>query len=579
MTAFFKINPAGWQIKNMTPENSPQTRFGDIALCLSGGGYRAASFALGTLDMLDELDLLSDVKLFSTVSGGSFTGITYAAWRSEGKTYGQFYDDFYNFLARTNCIDKALDDLYTTPSPSGSTDLSLIRSAAKSYADLLFKDRTFKELQESVAGGETFRELIFNTTEFRTGNSFRFRASSNPNAFIGNQNFSVPKTIAAECRLADIVAASSCFPGAFEPIRFPDDFHWTSSLSNVCEELKKDVKNPATGKLYQNGFNGGGDGGKFVSVPLMDGGIYDNQGISSAVLADSGRTFGLFLITDTSQRADAILSFPTSDARRGWLTMNTLLWFAVALFVSAIINVCLLAYYFFGAFYSHRTPWFELALFFIAPVFFSLVNVGILIWLFRLFRRMKSITIAGAKFQLWHILRELALPDFIEMLKARFSSLSAMTGNVFMKHTRQMEFNDIMSDPSRARLVSFNLIYDLNPSKPRADLWELAPDLKPTEQMVEISKTSEAVKTTLWLDKTDLDTLIVCGRITGCFSLLKYLWRRWQIESEEARKNSLPEVPKPDNPASPFYEIYQKLLAKWLELKTDPRASLNRKRV
>lgn len=566
----------------MTPENSSQARFGDIALCLSGGGYRAAAFALGTIDMLDEIDLLKDVKLFSTVSGGSFTGMTYAAWRCEGKTYGQFYDDFYNFLDKTNCIDKALDDLYDTPSPSGSTDLSLIRSAAKAYADLLFKDRTFKKLQESVADGEPFRELIFNTTEFRTGNSFRFRASSDPNAFVGNQIFAVPPAVAAEVRMSDIVAASSCFPGAFEPIRFPDDFHWTSTLGAVRADLMKDVKNPVTGKTYANGFNGGA-GGSFVSAPLMDGGIYDNQGISSAVLADSKRTFGLFLITDTSQRDDAMLSFPSGSddggGRSGWVTMNTLFWFAVALFASAVINIGILVYYFLGAFYSQRTPWYELVLFFIAPLFFSLVIIGILIWLYLLFRQIKSITVSGAEFRIWDILKQLALPDFIELLKARFASLSTMTGNVFMKHIRQLEFNGIMSDPARARLVSFNLIYDLNPTKPRADLWNLAPDLKPTEQMVEISKTSEAIKTTLWIDKKDLDKLIVCGQITCCFSLLKYLWRRWQIESDEAQKNSLPEVPKPDDPASPFHEIYQKLLAKWLEFKANPECLLNRKRV
>ncbi|HEX8733954.1 MAG TPA: patatin-like phospholipase family protein [Pyrinomonadaceae bacterium] len=560
----------------MTPENVSPRSFGDIALCLSGGGYRAAAFALGTIDMLDELNLLKDVKLFSTVSGGSFTGMTYAAWMSEGKTYGQFYDDFYSFLDKTNCIDKALDDLYDTPSPSGSNDLSLIRSAAKAYADLLFKDRTFKELQENVADSEPFRELIFNTTEFRTGNSFRFRASDNPDAFIGNQIFAVPPDIAAEVRMADIVAASSCFPGAFEPIRFPDDFHWTSTLENVRAGLMKDVKNPVTGKVYRNGFN---VEGSFVTVPLMDGGIYDNQGISSAVLADAGHTFGLFLITDTSARNDDMLNFPSGDVRRGWVTMQTLLWFAIALFVSVVINTCVLVYYFFGAYYSNRTPWFELLLFFIAPIFFSLVIIGILIWLYRLFLQIKSITVSGAKFQIWYILKELALPDFIELMRARFSSLSTMTGNVFMKHIRQMEFNEIMSDPERARLVSFNLIYDLNPSQPRTELWKLAPDLKPTDQMIEISKTAEGMATTLWIDKKDLDTLVVCGQITSCFSLLKYLWRRWEIETAEAQKNSLPAVPKPDNPASPFYEIYQKLLAKWLELKTNPQAFLNRKRV
>src|SRR5688500_6714425 len=110
----------------MPAESSINKPFGDIALCLSGGGYRAATFALGTLDMLDELNLLNDVKLLSTVSGGTFTGLTYAVWVSEGKTFGAFYENFADFLKTTNAIDKALDDLYDTPSPSGSTDLSLI---------------------------------------------------------------------------------------------------------------------------------------------------------------------------------------------------------------------------------------------------------------------------------------------------------------------------------------------------------------------------------------------------------------------------------------------------------------------
>lgn len=560
----------------MTPENVPQIRFGEIALCLSGGGYRAASFAFGTIDMLDEIGLMDDVKLFSTASGGTFTGLTYAAWRSENKTYGQFYDDFYNFLLNTNAIQKALDDLYTTPSPSGSTDLSLIRSAAKEYSDGLYGERKFQPLLGIVGKDKPFKELIFNATEFRMGNSFRFRASDDPDVFIGNQVFAVPEAVADEIRLADIVAASSCFPAAFEPIRFPEDFRWTSSLTNIRTELEKEVTNPVTGKVYRNGFID--EKGNFVSLPLMDGGIYDNQGIASAVLADYKQIFDLFLITDTSPRNDDMLDFPTSDARRGWFTINTLFWAAVALFVSAVINIVVLAYYFFTALDAGKTSWFELTLFYIAPAFFSLVVAGGLIWIYRLFSKHKTITISGATFPIWNIVKKLAIPDFIEMVKARFSSLATMAGNVFMKRIRQLQFTGIMDDAKRGKLVSFNLIYDLNPSVPRTDLWKLAPDLKPTAEMVEISKTAEAFATTLWTDKKNLDNIIVCGQITTCFSLLKYLWRKWQLE-DSAKTDASVVIPKPDNPASPYYEIYQKLNAKWLELKANPQSSLNRKRI
>src|SRR3954465_9247483 len=44
-----------------------------IALCMSGGGYRAMIFHLGALIRLNELGLLSKLNRISSVSGGSIT--------------------------------------------------------------------------------------------------------------------------------------------------------------------------------------------------------------------------------------------------------------------------------------------------------------------------------------------------------------------------------------------------------------------------------------------------------------------------------------------------------------------------
>src|SRR5262249_61376464 len=41
-----------------------------IALCLSGGGFRAALFHLGVLRRLNELDVLSRLSTITAVSGG-----------------------------------------------------------------------------------------------------------------------------------------------------------------------------------------------------------------------------------------------------------------------------------------------------------------------------------------------------------------------------------------------------------------------------------------------------------------------------------------------------------------------------
>ena len=53
-----------------------------MALCLSGGGYRAMLFHIGVLWRLYEAGVLRDVKRISSVSGGSITaGVLALAWR------------------------------------------------------------------------------------------------------------------------------------------------------------------------------------------------------------------------------------------------------------------------------------------------------------------------------------------------------------------------------------------------------------------------------------------------------------------------------------------------------------------
>ena len=45
-----------------------------IGLAFSGGGIRSATFNLGVLQRLQELDLLREVDYLSTVSGGGYIG-------------------------------------------------------------------------------------------------------------------------------------------------------------------------------------------------------------------------------------------------------------------------------------------------------------------------------------------------------------------------------------------------------------------------------------------------------------------------------------------------------------------------
>src|SRR5262245_35680202 len=60
----------------------PETSRTGMALCLSGGGFRAALFHLGVLRRLNEVGLLTTMRTISSVSGGSIVnGLLASVWR------------------------------------------------------------------------------------------------------------------------------------------------------------------------------------------------------------------------------------------------------------------------------------------------------------------------------------------------------------------------------------------------------------------------------------------------------------------------------------------------------------------
>src|SRR3990167_4758947 len=69
------ISQAGLEPSEKPPEEG-------IALCLSGGGYRAMLYHAGALWRLNELGLLSQLKRVSSVSGGSIAaGVLALQWK------------------------------------------------------------------------------------------------------------------------------------------------------------------------------------------------------------------------------------------------------------------------------------------------------------------------------------------------------------------------------------------------------------------------------------------------------------------------------------------------------------------
>src|SRR5688572_20152753 len=109
----------------MAQETAIQPPSTDIALCFSGGGYRAAAFHLGTLAMLHELGMGERIKYFSTASGGTIVAMKYVIEMIKGTPFENFTADFEKFLLDHNVVKDAFDAITETRFEGQKNDVSL----------------------------------------------------------------------------------------------------------------------------------------------------------------------------------------------------------------------------------------------------------------------------------------------------------------------------------------------------------------------------------------------------------------------------------------------------------------------
>ncbi len=274
---------------------------GKAGLALSGGGFRAALFHIGVLARLAQRDLLRQIEWISTVSGGSIIGAFYylkVKQLLEGKrsdklrpskqAYCQLIQEIeVEFLAaiqnnmrimtfadpRENARMLAsessptlrvaqLFDRYFYAPITGSTTNLLRDLPVTPDPDILTGDA------DNDQQGVRVPQLILNATALNTGHLFQLTGTH-----IGEPSISsvmggtttMPQLqplrlddprLSAKQRehlsritLGEAVAASCCVPGLLEPL---------------CLQ-----------GLYQD------DKGDDVNVRLVDGGVFDNQGLVS----------------------------------------------------------------------------------------------------------------------------------------------------------------------------------------------------------------------------------------------------------------------------------------------------------
>lgn len=265
-------NESGCQSSGQISELKSVSRLG-IALCLSGGGFRAALFHLGALRRLNELGILNRVRTISSVSGGSIMAAHLATQvvkmgRSEGSISPSEFDDsvarpIHQFTSR---------DIRTWPVlkrfllPWNWHDRSTqVRALEDGYSRRLTPLR-LRDLPERP-------NFIFCATELGCGVNWEFQRTHVGHYRLGYQDST------AEWTVAKAVAASSCFPPVFDPMK-----------------LGLDPQRLTGGQMISSS-----DRDQLVAAArLSDGGVYDNLGLepvqqthSIVMVSDGGAPFRL----------------------------------------------------------------------------------------------------------------------------------------------------------------------------------------------------------------------------------------------------------------------------------------------
>lgn len=478
-----------------------------IGLCLSGGGYRAASFHLGTLSYLERVNLLGNVRALSTVSGGTFVGVMYTMALLRNIPFKDFFRQTCDRLLDTHLVELALAKL-GTPSENASGRRNLIVSMAEVYGETFFKgpDGSPALLGEILDSDADLPDLTFNSTEFRTGVAFRFQRRKG--AMIGNGNVNIPVKDAAKMRLADIVAASSCFPGGFEPLAFPDDFTWP----------EKNPPKRITERLSEGGLP--------PRVALMDGGIWDNQGAQSLDLAveKEAEELSMFIISDVSAKEKDLYPFPERldiGNLTGSITLGLLNRIVWAFFIACGISSIALGWQLAALILNGGFSFFYDFFLYCVPLFLAGSTFGALYRLRKLIIKEVFPAIPQAKLAAWDDLKQVTLSQLSEMLQLRISSLYSMASAIFMKRIRSLVMDAVCSNPTYKEKWVANFIYDLKTGKAPGKTLD-----PPSDELRKLSETAESMPTTLWFDNAEaLYDLVACGQVTTCYNIIRLINR------------------------------------------------------
>ena len=554
----------------------PLSPFEKIALSCSGGGYRAATFHLGSMSYLHHLTfrgrpVLENVKLLSTVSGGTITGAVYALKKQEGASFEEIYHFLIDTIGKIDLVKLGIQKL----NPGGEWQnkhkrKNLINAFAELYNQEFTQGATFADLKDMKSHIEA---VVFNSTEFTNAVNFRFRSSGW--GIFGNNYLRIPDSAASEVKVADAMASSACFPGGFEPIVWPDDFVYDGAKN--LESYKR----------------------KYAKTGLMDGGIYDNQGLESILnykKTSFDPYFDLIIVSDVTSPYMEPFGAAADREKKGWRNLTLKQLGKKTRNVNLIVNAVLISLIILligSAFYlqSKALFWSGLLLGFGAGLFLVLVAKLLLLSFVKRIAR-SILGYLQKKIPPFYFTRlaqlnigSLSLRRVEPLFLDRLNSLLTLLLDVFLKVVRRLNYYKLYGDDSMEYRRISNLIRELT----ERDFCKRAgrnADENVSESLLansvlkgeydkvvqsnikQVAEAASTFGTTLWFTETNqvdkmLEKLVATGQFTMCFNILEYLEKMIYTENngfaqlEESTRNEV-------------LHLYNQAKTDWLHFVKDP---------
>ncbi len=242
-----------------------------IALAFSGGGVRATVFQLGVLARLARQDLLGNVTMISSVSGGSLAaGLVFSAAGQRWPSSAEYLHDV---------VPKILS-LLTTRNLQWSFALNsillpwrLASGRASILGDALEKHW---RISGNLADLPSAPRWIINSTCYQTGKNWRFQRD-----LMGD--YQTRYVTDPDFKLSHALAASAAVPGLIGPLVVrTKDYCWSEYCTDRWQPIKP----------------------RFHRIHLWDGGVYDNLGVESLFKPSEGLCEGAdFLIVCDASRS------------------------------------------------------------------------------------------------------------------------------------------------------------------------------------------------------------------------------------------------------------------------------------